>query len=137
MTMKSTLTSAIVTFGIAATAVPAHAETAFSTLAGIKAEPMNAQEMDAVQGKAILAQNAFGSVDDHTYPGFLHIYEYATGSHRLHDPTTNAHYLWIVNQWFRATPGGGAIAPVGAPSLNYPPGTENIAVPWLSSNVYW
>ena len=50
MTMKSTLTSAIVTLGIAATTVPAHAEADFSTLGGIPAETMYAAEMEAVQG---------------------------------------------------------------------------------------
>jgi hypothetical protein len=128
MTMKSTLTSAIVTLGIAATTVPAHAETAFSTLAGIEAEPMNAQEMDAVQGKAILDYGTF-SIDNETYPGLLRLYEYATGF--------SYHYRWIGNQWFSTTPDGRVIVTVGAPSLIYPPGTENIANPWLPSNVYW
>jgi hypothetical protein len=54
MTMKSTLTSAVVALGIAATTVSAHAETDFSTLGGIPAEPMKAAEMDAVQGKAFM-----------------------------------------------------------------------------------
>jgi hypothetical protein len=60
MTMKSTLTSAVVTLGIAVTTVPAHAETDFSTLGGIPAEPMKAAEMDAVQDIAYLRDQVVG-----------------------------------------------------------------------------
>jgi hypothetical protein len=121
MTMTSTLTSAIVTLGIAATTVSAHAETDFSTLGGIPAEPMNAAEMDAVQGKAILHFGTF-SVDNEAIPGWFHFYRYpvgdgsilpAIGSHYKVHPTTGATYLWISNHWFPAVLFGGATATVG------------------------
>ena len=48
---KSVLTAAALILTLAA---EANAETTFDTLGGIDAEPMNATEMDAVQGKAFL-----------------------------------------------------------------------------------
>ena len=125
MTMKSQLTSAIVTLGIAATAVPAHAETAFSTLAGIEAEPMNAQEMDAVQGKAILDYGWF-SADNETYVGWYHFYKYpvgdgsilpAIGHHYIVHLTTGETYLNINNLWSPAQLFGGATVTAGLVSL--------------------
>lgn len=46
---KSVLAAAAL--GVALVQTPAHAETGFSALAGIDAEPMNAAEMEATQGK--------------------------------------------------------------------------------------
>ena len=126
MTMKSQLTSAIAAIAmIAGATVPAHAESGFSTLGGIPAEPMNAQEMDAVQGKAILDFGTF-SVDNETYVGWYHFYKYpvgdgsilpAIGHHYLVDPTTGATYLNINNLWVPAELGGGATVTVGFVSL--------------------
>jgi hypothetical protein len=48
MITMTMLKTAITAVAMAATISQAQAETAFDTLAGIEAEPMNAQEMDAV-----------------------------------------------------------------------------------------
>ena len=47
-TLKSAIAAAVLTLTVA---VQAEAENQFSTLAGIEAEPMNAAEMEATQGK--------------------------------------------------------------------------------------
>jgi hypothetical protein len=51
MTIRTTLKSAIAAALMLAIAAQANAESAFGTLAGIEAEPMNAAEMEATQGR--------------------------------------------------------------------------------------
>lgn len=53
MSLKTKLTAALTAVTLLSTA-QAHADDGFTALAGIAAEPLNAQEMDAVQGKSIL-----------------------------------------------------------------------------------
>ena len=51
MTIKTILTSALLAATMIATGSQAQAESSFSTLAGIAAEPMSAAEMEATQGR--------------------------------------------------------------------------------------
>ena len=57
MTIKTTLTS-LIAAAVMIAAAQAQAESDFDTLAGIEADPMNAQEMDKVQGKYLTAYEA-------------------------------------------------------------------------------
>jgi len=82
MITKSTL-SVIAAIAMIAGAAQAHAETEFSTLAGIEAEPMNAQEMDAVQGKAWISPDLWtdGQIAlNYSLPGWVQVYNFRTGT---------------------------------------------------------
>jgi hypothetical protein len=93
MTIKTTLKFAILAGALTLSVAQAHAETSFSTLAGIEAETMNAAEMEATQGRFFIDPLSGNLADVF---GNVYAYDPDTGTHS--DEAGNRHWLGYLGE---------------------------------------